>query len=288
MIDVLILNYNDAETTLSYVNRVANYNVIHKILIVDNCSTDDSVNLFKSFKNKKVEVVESKKNGGYGAGNNIGIKYLIKKYDSDYILISNPDVIVEEDTIIHLETFLRNHLDYAIAAPFMLDKNYKRQINTAFKIPGLYDYILSFDMFWTKYQSNSIYDNIIKEEADYKTVDGVSGSMLMINAKNMMNYGMYDENIFLYCEEISLAIKLKKAKMKTALLPKYEFVHNHSISISKTYNSELKKQKLLVESKLYVIKHYYNANSFAYLCAWLMSKISIIETIIWSKVRRLK
>ena len=76
--------------------------------------------------------------------------------------------------------------------------------------------------------------------------------------------------------------------MKTALLPKYEFVHNHSISISKTYNSELKKQKLLVESKLYVIKHYYNANSFAYLCAWLMSKISIIETIIWSKVRRLK
>ena len=132
------------------------------------------------------------------------------------------------------------------------------------------------------------YKNILQEKVSCKTVDGVSGSMLMINAKHMIDYGMYDENIFLYCEEISLAIKLKKAGLKTALLPNYNFVNNHSVSINKTYSSELKKLKLLVKSKLYVIRHYYDANRVSYIFAWLMSRISIIETLIWAKVNKLK
>lgn len=288
MIDVLILNYNDAETTLSYIDHIVDYKVIHKIVVVDNCSTDDSVVLFQKHHFDKVEVIATKENGGYGSGNNYGIKYLVENYNSDYILISNPDVIVEENTIIQLELFLTKHEDYAIAAPFMLDKDYKKQINTAFRIPNLWDYILSFDMFWMKYKSKTFYKNILQEKVSCKTVDGVSGSMLMINAKHMIDYGMYDENIFLYCEEISLAIKLKKAGLKTALLPNYNFVHNHSVSISKTYSSELKKHKLLVKSKLYVIRHYYDANRVSYIFAWLMSRISIIETLIWAKVNKLK
>ncbi len=51
------------------------------------------------------------------------------------------------------------------------------------------------------------------ENVVYKDVDGVSGSMFMMNAKEMLKHGMYDENIFLYCEEISLAI-VEKGKEK--------------------------------------------------------------------------
>ena len=57
---------------------------------------------------------------------------------------------------------------------------------------------------------------------------------------------------------------------------------------NKTYSSELKKHKLLVKSKLYVIRHYYDANRVSYIFAWLMSRISIIETLIWAKVNKLK
>ena len=71
--------------------------------------------------------------------------------------------------------------------------------------------------------------------------------MFMMNAKEMLKHGMYDENIFLYCEEISLAIKLKKAGKKTALLPRQYFIHNHSVSISKSYGTEIKRHILLSE-----------------------------------------
>lgn len=286
MIDVLVLNYNDAMTTLNYVNKIKTYKNVRHILVVDNFSTDNSVQLLSDIISEKVEVIVSNKNGGYGAGNNYGIKYLIDKYNSDYILLSNPDVIVEDETINKLEEFLRNNQDYVIAAPFMLDKYRNRQINTAFRIPNLWDYILSFDLVWSKWLSKYFYKDILTENVVYKDVDGVSGSMFMMNAKEMLKHGMYDENIFLYCEEISLAIKLKKEGKKTALLPRQYFIHNHSVSISKSYGTEIKRHRLLVNSKLYVIKQWYNASIVTYVLALIMSRISLVEIGLWSLVHK--
>lgn len=286
MVDVLVLNYNDANSTLTYVERIKKYDSIRKILIVDNCSTDDSADLFSCVASDKIEVIVTDKNGGYGAGNNYGIRFLKKKYNSEFILLSNPDVIVEDETIKELEGFLRAHKEYAIVAPFMLNPEGEKQINTAFRIPSMWDYIFSFDVIWSKWVSEYFYNDIMKDEKIYKVVDGVSGSLLMMNVDKMIKYGMYDENIFLYCEEITLALKLKKAGAKTAVLLKRHFIHNHSVSISKSYNTELKKHALLVKSKLYVIKHYYNASKFATLVAWMMSRMSFVEIGIWSHMRK--
>lgn len=284
MVDVLILNYNDALTTLDYINRIKNYQNIRKILVVDNFSTDESFSLLSdstsNFNN--VEIISSKINGGYGKGNNYGIRYLINNYNSKYILLSNPDVIVEENTINNLEKFLEEKKDYAIVAPFMLDKDGIRQINTAFRIQKVWDYIFSFELIWSKYFSSQFYKNIYKENGGYLDVDGVSGSLFMMNANNMFNHGMFDENIFLYCEEITLAIKLKKASLKTALLLKDSFIHNHSVSISKSYDTEVKKHRLLIKSKLYVIKQYYKVSTLVYMIAKVFSKISLLEIFLWS------
>lgn len=91
-------------------------------MVVDNFSTDNSVQLLSDIISEKVEVIVSNKNGGYGAGNNYGIKYLIDKYNSDYILLSNPDVIVEDETINKLEEFLRNNQDYVKVTELVFHK----------------------------------------------------------------------------------------------------------------------------------------------------------------------
>ena len=208
--------------------------------------------------------------------------------NSEYILLSNPDVIVESNTLEKLENFLRDNLDFVIAAPFMLNANRKKQINTAFRIPGLIDYIFSFELVWSKWISKNFYKDIFNEKEEIKEVDGVSGSLFLMDASKMLKYGMYDENIFLYCEEISLAFKLKNSGLKTALLPQETFIHNHSVSISKTYSSEIKKHELLVKSKLYVIKKYYNAPQVLYCLALIMSKISLIEIWLWALIKKKK
>lgn len=286
MIDILVLNYNDAVTTISFVNSVVKYSSVRMILVVDNHSTDDSLERLKTLENEKVIVVDSGKNKGYGSGNNFGIRYLFENVQSEYILLSNPDVIVKESTLQKLESFLQDNSEYAIAAPFMLDSKGAKQYNTAFRIPSKWEYILSIDLLLSKIKGSFYYNDIASEKKKVKNVGSVTGSMFMMRVKDMLEFGMFDENIFLYCEELVLGIKMQNARKKIALLTDYTFVHNHSVSISKTYKSMVAKQRLFMNSKLYAIRHYYHANVFERVVAFLLSKLSIVEIFLISVFRR--
>ena len=277
MIDILVLNYNDAQTTICFVNSIKNYSCVRKILVVDNHSTDNSLNELKNIQSDKIIVADSGKNAGYGAGNNFGIRYLKERFDSEYILLSNPDVIVKENVLVELENFLRNKSDYAISAPFMLNSKEEKQYNTAFRIPSKWEYILSINSLITKLTNSFYYKNITAELKNVKDVGAVAGSMFLMRTKDMINYGMFDENVFLYCEELILGIKLQNANRKIALLTNNSFIHNHSVSINKTYKSSKEKKSLLMKSKLYVIRHYYKANIIEYFIAIILAKLSIAE-----------
>lgn len=286
MIDIVVLNYNDALTTIDYINRMKLYKSVRKIVVIDNCSTDDSVSLLNNYQDNKIEVIVSPKNGGYGSGNNLGIRYLYNNYKSKYILLSNPDVIVEEDTIQTMESFLRKNLEYAVVAPWMLNTGKEKQFNTAFKVPEKKEYILSIGMLFSKFCKSFYYHDIENESGEVKDVGCVSGSMFLMDADKMMRYGMYDENIFLYCEEVVLGLRLKRAKQKVALLPQEYFIHNHSVSINKSFKKLMDQRKLLLRSKLYVIKNYYDASFLEYKYACFLAKISLLETRVLAFFRR--
>lgn len=288
MVDVLTLNYNDADTTIDFIIRVKEYDVINRILVVDNCSTDDSYKKLKAYENDKIQVIRSSHNGGYGSGNNFGIRYLWGKYHTQHILLSNPDVIVDEKTICEMERFLKNNPDYAIAAPVMCDPKMNRQSDTAFRIPSCGEYILSLGMFFSKYIRLFYYKNIDNVKSDFMQVGAVSGSMFMMDTEKMIKYGMYDEKLFLYCEETVLGLKLKKAGYKTALLTRLNFIHNHSVSISKSFDTKQKRHSLLIKSKLYVIKNHYNANKLQYAFALFLAKISMTEAKILAIIRKIR
>ena len=286
IVDALILNYNDAVTTRECAERLKEYSVIHRVLIVDNNSSDNSFELLSRLNSDKIEVISTGYNGGYGAGNNFGIRYLKNKYDSTFILLCNPDTIIDEANIKALEDFLLTHPDYAIVAPFMLNTKEEKQYNTAFRIPKVYEYVASLGVVTNKFRKSFYYPDIQRINDEYIDVGAVSGSLFMMDVKKMIEYGMFDECIFLYCEEVSLGIKLAKSGMKTALLPQRTFIHNHSISINKTFKSDVKKHKQLIKSKLYVIKEYYKVNRFIYGLAFLLSRVSIIEIWLISLLRR--
>ena len=127
MIGVVILNYNDVQTTIELVDKLVSYKSISNIVIVDNHSTDDSVQILNSkYKTiTRIKIVISNTNGGYGAGNNIGIKYLYDMYGIRYQIICNPDVSFEENVVVALLQGIKILTKAAIVAPVMLDKNGK-------------------------------------------------------------------------------------------------------------------------------------------------------------------
>ncbi|HBE86304.1 MAG TPA: glycosyltransferase family 2 protein, partial [Lachnoclostridium sp.] len=98
-ISCIILNYNDPETTISLVTTIVNYKILDSIVIVDNCSTDDSVSRLQAVAGGKVHLISTEKNGGYGYGNNQGIRYAYGTLHASHVLIANPDVKVTEGCI---------------------------------------------------------------------------------------------------------------------------------------------------------------------------------------------
>ena len=86
----VVVNYNDSETTLAQIRRIRDYAALDRIIVVDNASTDRSLAALRAVAGGKVTVLAAKRNGGYGAGNNLGIRYAAKK-GIQYALIANPD-----------------------------------------------------------------------------------------------------------------------------------------------------------------------------------------------------
>ena len=94
----VVVNYNDSETTLAQIRRIRDYAALDRIIVVDNASTDRSLAALRAVAGGKVTVLAAKRNGGYGAGNNLGIRYAAAR-GFTYALIANPDAEFTEDCL---------------------------------------------------------------------------------------------------------------------------------------------------------------------------------------------
>ena len=274
---VIILNYNDANTTIKLLDRVENYSVINHIAVVDNCSTDNSLQILSAHSNSKVDVVRSDKNGGYGYGNNFGIRYLNEKCKPSHILICNPDIDIEEDVLRRMLNTFNADPQIAVVAPFMLNRDGRKEPGCAWRLPTKYEYIFSADLIIGHFLRPTHYPNLDRLTETSKEVDCVAGSLLMVDTAKMLQHGMYDENIFLFGEETTIGCKFKKAGLKTILLLQDSFLHLHGVSINKSIGSQVKKRKLMLTSRQYILKTYLGASKMDLLLAKIVYSISMFE-----------
>lgn len=256
-VSCVILNYNDAETTLNLVLRVKGYSLIDHIVVVDNCSTDDSWETLSCQKAGKVHVVKSPRNGGYGFGNNVGLRYSVDVLHVDYSIVANPDVQFDEECV---EKFLQTlHDDDSIAVVSARQSN---SPDCAWKNCSALQCILSTSLFFEVWLKIRSYPKSYFKGKDSVPVFAVPGSLLMVDLKKMLQYGMYDEDFFLYYEEFVLAQKFADAGLKTILRLDCSYVHNHHVSISKTYNRWSQQHAILLKSADLFLRKYKKANAF--------------------------
>ena len=274
MTGIVILNYNDSKTTSEMLDKIKSYKILNHIVVVDNNSSDNSLEVLKKYKSDKINIVENKENKGYAYGNNVGIRYLRDNYKCDYVFISNPDIIVSEETIKKLVEDLKN-VDVVAPTINQLGESIK-----GWKLPSL------------KKQINTITSNrLFKNESIYKEnyyirglneVEVVSGCFFGIKDSALKTIGDFDEGTFLYFEENILGYKLKNKNIKTYVDTSVEVIHNLSVSVDKNVK-KTKKYKILMNSLFYYEKNIIKSNilrrlilRFFYFIMFLLLKIKNI------------
>lgn len=273
---IIILNYNDYETTYDMLNRIKNFKEIDIIVVVDNMSLDNSYERLKKIENEKIKVISSNENKGYASGNNVGIKYLVDNYKVDNIIISNPDIILKDSDIKILKDDLKNNKNIDIISPYIDERG---KISRGWKLPRYIDELLCNMNFFHKIGENNLKykDDYYKD--DLTKVDVVSGCFFMIRKESFEKIGYFDENTFLYYEENIIGKKLKDNNMNTYVDKRVNLIHNLSISVNKSFNS-IKKYKILKQSQKYYQKEYNKLNIFGMILLRFVYYISLIISYI--------
>ena len=254
-VSCVILNYNDFTTTLNLLECIKDYGILDFIVVVDNCSTDDSWEKLIRYKNEKIHVIKSEKNGGYGAGNNVGLRYSSDVLKVDYSIIANPDVLFDEDCI---RKFLDSFQEDSSVA--VVSAKQSNSPNCAWKNCSSLQYILATSLFFEVWLKIRSYSSSYFKGKIFVPVFAVPGSLLMVDLKKMLQYGMYDEDFFLYYEEPVLAQKFADAGLKTIMRLDCSYVHNHHVSISKTYRRWSQQHAVLLKSAELFLRKYKKAN----------------------------
>lgn len=273
MTGMVILNYNDCDSTIKLYETVKKYSAIDKIVIVDNCSTDNSYLIIKD--KCLCDVILADKNGGYAYGNNLGIRWLIDNYSVDYVVVSNPDVYFEEEFITNIINKMNNNQKIGIMSGVMHDSDGRINLIPYGKFPTYLDAILECFLFIRRIMFHSVSRNIdFSNEIMY--VDVVWGSLFIFNVNAYIDSDGFDEETFLYHEENIMGKRLKKQGYIEAILTTEKYLHLHEVSISKSTN-RVQRHIIRMNSQLYFQHNYNGVAGIKFTLLKLLMKFSVLE-----------
>lgn len=276
----IILNYNDASSTLKLSKEVSAFRSIGHVVIVDNHSTDDSASRLTRSAGGNLHFIETDRNGGYGYGNNFGARYAFEKLGADAVLIANPDVQFDNQVVDAMRDVLLNFEQAGIVSAVQQDVQGREIEQSAWRIPKIGEYILSLGAILSKLLPGFYvaYENL--HRAPCRQVDCVAGSLLLVSKQAFTATGGYDERVFLYCEETILGCKAREAGIKTYIRSDISYRHIHGLSISKSIQSTVKRKNIMLKSHHFLLKNYLKANKVQLGADWIMGRIALLEEVI--------
>ncbi|MDF2882334.1 MAG: putative glycosyltransferase [Clostridiaceae bacterium] len=221
---VIILNFNSCSDTLQCIeslNEVDNENF--NIIVVDNCSMDNSIEVLSSEAEKQDFVfLRSSGNLGYANGNNIGIKYALQ-HEADYVCILNSDVKVHKNFLKPLLKLLEDE-QVGIVGPCICDYNKPDIVQAMGANINLYRGL-----------AMGSYKGVPYKELKHKfyDVDYIGGACFICKREVFEKIGLIPENYFLFYEETEFCLKAKEKGYKLICASDSIVYHKGSATISK-------------------------------------------------------
>ena len=225
-ITAVIVTFRSEKVIFDCLKSIKN---IKKIVVVDN-SFDKKLKKKVLLKFPRVNFILSAKNLGYGAGNNIALK----KVKTRYAIILNPDTVLLKNCISNLLILAKNLKNkFSIIAP---------SVNGNVKNYGLFE-------------DKKIKKQTVKR-ATYFSVDYVKGFAMFLNIQKIKTVGYFDENFFMYLEEIDLCKRLKKINENILVSSDAKSKHRGAKSSNIGFEFEINRNWHWMWSKMYFASKY--------------------------------
>ncbi len=245
---VAIVNYRSAELSLralaSLRSELEHPSLSVRALVVENASGDEAVlareipERFGDF----TDLVVSKHNGGFGAGNNLAMRRAFEQgFEPDYVLCLNPDTEVRPGGVLELVRFMEANPRVGIAGS-RFEHADGSEWPIAFRFPTV----------WSEVEGGCVLGVVTRLLANHSVaremgdtparVDWLPGASMILRRKMLEEIGGFDESYFLYFEETDLCLRAQAAGYETWHVPQSRVMHIRGQSTGVTVLNELPKR----------------------------------------------
>lgn len=265
---VVIVNWNTRDLTLAALRTLCDDLERQgpkptDVWVVDNASRDDSVAAIRT-QFPQVKLIESKQNLGFGGGNNLALRQMgfdnatvpVKALPQAVYLL-NSDTLTHAGATSTLYHALLSHPDAGVVGARLTYEDGRHQ-HSAFSFPGLMQ--IAIDLFpslqrWYNTPFNGRYPRYLYQQPEPFRVGFVLGATMMLRREVIQATGLFDENIFMYAEELEWCWRISRAGWKIYCVPQAHVTHLEGQS-----TKQVKPQSILNlwQSRVYLYRKFYS------------------------------
>jgi GT2 family glycosyltransferase len=257
MIGVVIINFGNPERTIRFVREeCGKIGVPHQVVIVDNGSGADAVEILKKELEGIVTILPANKNLGFAKANNLGAEYAIKQGADLLLFVNNDIVFTDADVVDRMAAKLADLPSTGIIGPKVVGLDGRLQSPSpkqSFAQRNLLPY-------WGKlvYGQRKLRE---KMQSDYAETASegpcfvVSGCCFMVKAESFTGVGMFDPATFLYAEEMILSARMAGVGLGAYYYPEVAVLHEHGATTRKYYDRK-RIRRMKFESESYYYRSY--------------------------------
>lgn len=244
-LSIIIVSYNTASVTIQCIESILAAQKLHpcdlEILVVDNASTDDSVQNIRALKQSSIRVFPQKNNLGFGKANNLALTHA----KGEFILFLNSDTVVDALDLPSLIEYMRTHSTVGVLTVRVQLQNGDLDPASHRGFPTIWRSFTYFSRLEALTRSvpflNRVFGGYHLSHLDRSSeheIDSPSGAFFLTRKKILDQIGGFDEVFFMYGEDLDLAKRIKEAGYRVVFYPYQTITHLKGVSGMKNSNTK--------------------------------------------------
>lgn len=221
-LSIILVNYNGSQfldSCLDSIKQFSNYSK-HEVIIIDNLSTDNSLEIIKA-KFRSCNMVCSQNNLGFGKANNLAVKHS----HGEHLLFLNTDTILTEHTPQILSDYLTQHQDVGAVSPRITFRDGSYQLSGG-KLPSLVTELIDKIRYGLDRKWHHIFGILYnKQYSTTQEMGWLTGACLMMRRDVFEQIGGFDESFFMYFEDKDICKRVHEAGWKVVYYPHTSLIH---------------------------------------------------------------
>ncbi|RJQ27901.1 glycosyltransferase family 2 protein [Candidatus Parcubacteria bacterium] len=216
LLSIIIVTYNNEDHIKDCLQSIAaQIGVAYEVVIIDNCSSDRTIQKVQESK-IPIKIIPQEKNLGFAKANNIAVL----RTKSDYLLFLNPDTkFLRNDSLMQLKETLVKNPNFGIASPQLIltdgsIQKTTRNLPTVFR--AFTEYVLGI---------KGTFDFFLPPASGFIEVESVTGACIMIKRDVFIRAGKFNEKYFMYFEDLELCKKVRELKLQVGYDPQVKIKH---------------------------------------------------------------